>query len=331
MPQRSYGYASGSVRVLEGRLLSQDRVERMLQATSAMDALKALQEAGYGRGDELSGEQKYEDWLTARGSEMYAFVRGVSPETAATDAFLIRHDYINAQALYKARCLSKDASGIMSAGGTIPLDVLTLAIRDQSYRALPPEMGAAIAALDQLTDENLTPQAIDAALDRALFEHIARLRVSIKSPLIQRYLTDLADLTNFKSALRARAIKLPRDRVKAQMVAGGSVPIGSALTAVDEPERALNAFSKSGLKPLLADALAAYQSGAGLAKLERDVDTHLLRLIKKGKWHGASVEPLIGYMLGVEREIACIRLIMVGHINGFAAETVRERLGELYV
>ena len=44
MPQSSLVYAVARTRVLEGKLLTQDRLRRMLDAQSAQDALRALQE-----------------------------------------------------------------------------------------------------------------------------------------------------------------------------------------------------------------------------------------------------------------------------------------------
>ena len=75
MPQSSLVYAVARTRVLEGKLLTQDRLRRMLDAQSAQDALRALQEMGYGGAQEGDIKQMIDQEL----SQAYRYVREVTP------------------------------------------------------------------------------------------------------------------------------------------------------------------------------------------------------------------------------------------------------------
>lgn len=331
MPQKSYVYATGSVRVLEGQMLSNERVERMLTASSPMEAIRTLQEAGYGRGEDVQSPHDYEGWIARKAEQLYSYIRMYTPEQGSTDGFLTRMDYKNAQALYKAKHLTEETELPLSSGGLIDPEVLSACIREQDYSRLPGEMQAALKKLDAQAASSTSPREIDVELDKALFLHIQSLMKKMKSKLVKQYFVDLADLTNLRSVLRARVMQLSSEQLKEQLVTGGEVGMEALLSIRDEPERALVAFSAKGYRRELEDTIAAYQQGEGLGKLERLMDNHLLATIRKGQWNMNSVEPTVGYLLGMEREMAAIRLIMVGLINGFPQESIRERLGDLYV
>lgn len=328
----SYGYASGSVHVLEGRLMGRERIERILAAADGQEAIKVLQEAGYGRGEEISGVADYERWLQRRSDEVHEYVGRYSPEPAATDCFLLRIDYTNLKILYKARHLEQDAAEILRGGGLLAVETVADAVREQDYRRLSGPMQAALKALDQRSAAgNVDPRLIDTTLDRAMFAQIEGRVGKAKSKAVKAYFRDLADLTNLRTALRARSMGMTREELAEQLVTGGEVKPEALLLAMDEPERALAAFSGRSFKRQLDEAVAAYGQDGSLSRFELMLDNHLLALIKAGQWNNTSVEPMVGYMLGVEREIAAIRLCMVGRINDFPADAVRERLGDLYV
>ncbi len=328
----SYAFANGSVHVLEGKMLSAERIERLISAADASDAIKALQETGYGRGEEIGSVADYEGWLDSRAQEAYAFVRRVSPEPASTDCFLLALDYTNLKALYKARHLEQDADGILRKGGLYSLELMADAMREQDYRRLSGFMQSALKALDTRAVSGLIdPRSIDTILDKAMFSEIAERVKEAKSKAVKEYFRDLADLTNLRAALRARAMRMGHDELAEQLVPGGDIPLARIEQALEEPERAIQAFAGRAYKRQLDEAIAAYGQDGSLARFELIQDNHLLSLIKRGRWTMESVEPLAGYLLGIEREIAAIRLCMVGQINGFPAEVMRERLGDLYV
>ena len=61
------------------------------------------------------------------------------------------------------------------------------------------------------------------------------------------------------------------------------------------------------------------------------MDDFLLSFVKASRWNPLGIEPIIGYLLAKENEIRLIRIIMVGKINNLPAETIRERLRDVYV
>ncbi len=168
MPQKSYIFATGSVRVREGRMMSQERIERLLASQNPTEAVKALQEAGYGRGEDIASPRDYEGWLDAQSEELYSFVRAVTPEPASSDCFLMRKDYKNAQTLYKAKTAGGEEAPLLTDGGLIDPELIIACIREQEYSRLPDPMQKAFKRLDTLSLTGLEPRTIDVELDKAL-------------------------------------------------------------------------------------------------------------------------------------------------------------------
>ena len=67
------------------------------------------------------------------------------------------------------------------------------------------------------------------------------------------------------------------------------------------------------------------------AALERLCENYLLDVFRRKRYELTTVEPIIGYLLGQESQIAAIRAVMVAQLNGLDRETLGERLRELYV
>ena len=85
-----YAYAIGRIKVMETRLLDRDRIERMVEAKSADEALKVLGESEYSDYlADLADVHEYEKILSAELLRIYRELRQLSPE-AKIIAFFAR-------------------------------------------------------------------------------------------------------------------------------------------------------------------------------------------------------------------------------------------------
>jgi len=135
MPQASYIYANARVGVAQTRLLTVERVERMSEAKDAPDALKVLQEAGYGGNREVKDAFDFQQLIDDELKKAYDFVYEITPNKEATDLFLVQFDFHNVKALVKSRLLEEEAEGaLLYPMGTVTLDTVKAAVRDRDYR-----------------------------------------------------------------------------------------------------------------------------------------------------------------------------------------------------
>lgn len=138
MPQLSLAHAVARVRVLEGKLLHLEQIERLLQAPTLQEAYKLLEEYGYGPGSD------YEAALRQARQDLCAFLREVSPNQRVTDAFLCKTDYQNAKLLLKGRMQGLDASGYAVDCGAVALKTLQEAVEEKEYHRLPKALAEAL-------------------------------------------------------------------------------------------------------------------------------------------------------------------------------------------
>lgn len=322
MPQISLAHAVARVRVLEGKLLKADHIQRLLQAPSLRDAEKLLDEFGWNTAEDIDA------LLAQRKVELCAFMRQVSPMEEITNAFLFQSDIRNAKLLVKGRELGLDAVPFASDTGFIPLKTMAKAIEQKDYLLLPDALADALKKLDLALAAQLDPGLIDTVLDKCWASEILRLSAGEKTA--HAYFVALIDLTNLCSLLRGIRAKLERDKLLMQLLPGGSISQEELICQAAEPSKLVRLYESKPYAALLRPALEKALKQSDFAPLERVKDDYLFTLLKQKRMETVAIEPLLCYYVGYLRQMEMIRLVMAAKRNGFAPEAVQERLREMY-
>ena len=103
-----YLFLSTRIRALERSLLSRERMERMLDASSAVDAAKVLQECGYPEIEEVTVDS-IDKMLAAARERTYDDLYLFAPDRNIIDVFKVKYDYHNAKVLLKSEARGVDA------------------------------------------------------------------------------------------------------------------------------------------------------------------------------------------------------------------------------
>ncbi len=321
MPQGSIYYAVGRLSVLEKSALDAPRLERLLQARDTSQALRVLGEVGWR--EDLHFEQAAGEHLLGA----CRLVRDLSTNPAMVDAFLIRYDIANLKILLKARTLGEEP-GALSACGVFSPDVLRHAVNEHRYDALGPVLKTALDGLERKMAVSVDPMDIDVTLDKAHYAW-AFDRLGKSGGASASWLRDRVDLTNYAMLLRAMHAGKPLSFVSPMLIPGGRVSLAAWEKDYTRPEKLPLHMNRFGTQ-LYASAVAAHLNPNKLAVYERDADNYLMGLFTPYRRSIDQEERLIGYLMMREREAAAVRLILAGKENGFAEETIRERLRALY-
>ncbi len=327
MPQASYGFAVGQIRVLELGLLSRAALDRLAAAGGMDEFVRALGEQGFG---DVRTRADIERACDRRLQAACELVRRISPEPDVTDCFLLKYDMLNLKVLLKSRQLALPAPEL-SKNGTIDPERLARCVAEHNDQDLDQPLRGMLASLEQRLAVQMDPLALDAALDKALYALIFEKLRGVKNPVVARYFRDKADLVNLMIALRAGRMRRGAAFARDLMVTGGSLDADALAGLADDPERAVRLTEKCSFGPLVKAALAEPDRGVGLAQLERGIDDHLLAIIKAKKQDLQTIMPVIGYLLGREREAAAVRLLAIGKSAGVPQEQLTARLRQLYV
>lgn len=324
MSQESIAYAVGRISVLRRDMMDASRLERLLSTSSYEEAKRTLSEIGWSSADETDYEQMALNRV-ARASDL---VRRLSTDDKVTDCFLLKYDLSNLKMLLKARCLGIPAP-YLSESGTIPVDKLRHAVADHAYGFLPDPIREAMEELEKELIVQADPLAIDVKLDRAMYRLIFDQLKGTKCEAALSYFRGRVDQINALTLLRVRQMKRDEAFFASVAIDGGTVSAEEWGKIFGTPEKLPALLSAYGRK--VTDAAArAVAEASGLPGLEKAMDNALLAYFTPYKYESMRMEPVLGYLLAVEREAGAVRLVMAGKQNGFALDAIRERLRDLY-
>ena len=274
----------------ETKMLSAERMERMIDAPTNDEAAKILEECGYGDLSGLSAKAAAAA-LEAHIAALFDEVEGMVPEAQLVQLFRLKYDYHNAKALIKAQA-----------------------------------MVSAAAILARTTN----PQAADFELDRAYFAQMLDLANSLSDGGFARgYVQLQIDSANLRAAVRTRRMAKDADFLKTALIPGGTIGTDRVLAAFDSAE-ALTALYGNTWLGNAAGAGAAAMSGGALTAFELLCDNALMDYIRAAKLRSFGAAHVTAYLAAMENETTAARMILTGRLAGLQPAVIRERLRETY-
>ena len=315
------------LRARESKMLTRDKAERMLDAGSFEEAAKLLNDCGYEDMSSMSAKD-IEDALSRRRASVFTELAALAPNKTIVDVFRVKYDYHNAKAVIKAAALDTDPLPLMSGAGRVKPEELLAAYNEDRLKDLPGLMGAAVDEAKSALARSANPQLADFVLDRAYFEELIALTDSLGSHYLKGYVAVMADSTNLRSAVRTLRMGKDVDFMRAALVRGGNV----------SAERIIAAASGDSLAALFAGTRLAEAASLGASAIdggtmtafELACDNAVMAYVADAKLAAYGEEPVIAYMAAVESEITTVRMILTGRLAGIDAQTIRERLRDMY-
>ena len=326
---KSYYYANGSVSSLSQRLLSNEKILRIIESKNLADGMKVLTEVNYG--DTNSNDPlNFEIMLEKEWKDTVKFVNDVSAETSSTDCFILYADYINAKILMKDKYLRKEIHEFLSETGTLDVGTMIAGIEKDEYSSLPKEMADACEKIDKLFFEGQRyPAIIDLALDKAYYLQILRLLKKSKSSEVKEWFEKEIDGKNILSFFRIKKSKLDKKKFDELFLTGGKIS-----KEVFDTSFRLNPiahlFNKE-WQSVIEKAEQEISKESPLTETEKLVDNIKRNIIVSHKNDVEGILPLVNYLLAKKTEIESIRLILVCLKNEVSKDKIILRLRELYV
>ena len=320
---------STRVRAMETRLVTRERMERMLDARTDEEAVKILTECGYEELPALTNAG-LDDLLSKARAALYRELSTAAPDRRVVELFQMKYDYHNAKVLVKAAAIGADADRLLMEGGRwSPARLRDAFQRDSLGDFSEPFRQAVLRARETLNAGN-DPQRADFVLDRAYFQEMADTAKAVGSPFLQGYVRLLIDAANLRSAVRAARIGKGPDFLRQVLLPGGNVDVsvlssgrGADLAAV---------FRAGPLGEAAAAGAALTSPGSGeLTAFERMCDDAVMHYLEGARLIPFGEQAVIGYLYARESEFTAIRTILSGRMAGLDSDTIRERLREAYV
>ena len=329
MDRMDYGQSVVTIRVLEKRLLTKNRLERMIESETCEEVLKLLSETEYSQNmTDIRNSRDYEKILKRETERVFSLVRNMSKNKEVVDILSLKYDYHNLKVLIKSKVFEKDNTNLLMNAGTIDITKFKTKSETQSLD-LPEEILEAIAEIKK--EENLTPQKIDIIVEKYYFKNLVNLSKKIDVKVITDYVKGLIDFQNIITLFRVQKQKRDAKFLDSVIFDGGTISKDKIVASLnDSSETILNKFKKEKLGPYLVKGVEVFNETKRLSEFEKISDNYLMELNKESKYIVFGPEPLFTYLVAKEREINAIRLIMVSKINNISSEKIRERLRDTY-
>jgi V/A-type H+-transporting ATPase subunit C len=317
-----YGYHVGRVRVLEGRLLSNATLERLLDAPSFEGQLRVLADTDYGQVLEDARtasevEAALDDYVEA----LFDFMDEAGLPEPYCRFFRRRYDYLNLKGRLKADALDVPADELLVGHGSVDRDRFLGAID-----GLPDYLRDAAAPL-YTDDGGVLREVVDPVVDRAMFTDLLAAADESKSKYLEDSARLMIDLANMKTVVRAKQLGWTPVVAGAALIEGGTIPPKELMIAYLRPlpELVERLGAKAPFRHVAADDLA------DIDRLDIVADNLLMRQAKKARLTATGPEPIVGYVFARLSEIATLRMLLLGKMAGMSADSLRRRLRDLYV
>lgn len=317
---------STRVHAMENRLLTQERMERMIEAKSDAEAAKVLTECGYGELSPITSPA-LEALLAQARTGMFRELAAAVPVPALVELFELKYDYHNAKVLLKAKAAGVDGSRLLLLGGRYDPAALAQGVERDELSFVSSDFRAALDQAAQALEED--PQAADMVLDRCCYQEMARLAKESGCPFLEGYVRLSVDAVNLRTAVRAARLGKGSEFLSQALLPGGNVSTRSiASTRIEE----LPGLFQSGPLSQAAQmgAPLAAPGAPALTQFERACDDALAAYLSAARRVPFGPETVVGYLSARESEATAIRTILSGRMAGLDADTIRSRLRSTY-
>ena len=325
MNKEAYLCLSAMLRARETRMLTADRAARMLEASGFEESVKLLADCGY---EDLSGLNAagIDAALSERRAAILSELENLVPDKALVELFRLKYDYHNAKAVLKGEAMGVDPLRLMSVSGRVAPEKLKTAYDEERVSDLPSVLGAAMVEAGSTLARTANPQLADFELDRACFDEMKTIAAELDNPFLAGYVKLLIDAANLKSAVRTARMRKSADFLSSVLIKGGAdvdriaAADGDGLAAI---------FAHTPLEKAAAAGAEAI-AGGSMTVFELLCDNAVNDYLRSAKLVSYGPEVVAAYVAAVETEITAVRMILTGSLAGVDAETIKERLRDLY-
>lgn len=333
MDRMDFIQAVTRTRVLEKRLLSSAKIDRMIEAKDIGEVFKTLNETDYSSAvAEITRDEDYENILSHELKRVYKLMREVTKDQVVVDLMALKYDYHNLKVLVKERKLNKDLSNLYIPIGSTDFQKIKDGFLEGNFKDIQPEFREAIEAVVKDFEITKDPQRIDMIFDKFYIEHLYKMAVAADVELFINYVKDMIDFINIKSSIRLKRQGKDMSFFEDVLLPNGNIDKDIILfTLNDSIENMINRFKNYRISPGLIKGLESYKTTNRLSDLEKYMDNYLVDINKPSKYVNFGPEPIFSYIVAKEAEIKALRIIMVSKLNKLSPDATRERVRDLYV
>ena len=324
-----YLFLSTRIRSLEAQMLTQDRMNQMLEARTPDDAANVLLDCGYGEIQPLSVRTLHEA-LAAEQRKVYSELYFFAPDPVLIDVFKVKYDYHNVKVLLKSEAKGIESDTLLLDLGRVPTRELKEKLLASDFQGIPSILQDAIVEARDTLGPTSDPQLSDFVLDRAYYRDMFDIAERTGSRFLEGYVRIAIDAANLRSAIRTLRLEKGPEFLRDILFQGGNMDTGRVLAAASAGGSLADLFA---LSPLKEAAEAGMESigGGRLTDFERLCDNAVNTYLQTARLVPFGEAPVVAFLAAKENEFTAIRIILTGLLAGLDSDIIRERLRDAYV
>lgn len=328
--QKDTDYLALSARLhaMENRLLTRERMERMIEAKTPADAARVLTECGYRELPQVTAAT-VEELLGDAWSHVFDDLTAAAPDPSLLDVFRVKPDYHNAKVLVKAAVTGADPAPLLTGGGRYDPKALLDGFRRDDLRFTGETYRTAVSRAVESLAATGDPQTCDFILDRACYGEMSAAAARTGIPFVKEYVAMLIDVVNLRTVVRASRLGRGESFLNQVLLPGGTVEASTLARTRAEDLPQLFPYGPLTEAAQLGAAVAAPGSGS-LTAFERACDNGMTAFAARARRVPFGPETVIGHLYARELELGAIRIILTGRLAGLDGDTIRERLRDCY-
>jgi len=318
-----WGFVSGRISVLEGRLLPREFFLNLIAQEHLGDLIQHLQDTFLR--DFLTPGTVWDDFSDICDRcfyEMALSLRGDSPSSLPTDLFLLQGDYLN---LKNALMGSSDFPFHF---GLLPQEKL-LNIGHGDHSDLPPSLlQTDVGVLGDASE--MDPAILELILDGAYLRNLLSITGELKSELVTAYIHDR--VLSYIVIILWRAARQQQSLRRYQqylLPLGDLTPVVIDLSGMPNTENWPSVLGGA-IGTILSESLELLRDEQ-ISGFELKVTHHLARVARDGKMQTAGPERVFAFLVGFQAEIQNMKLVVNGRLNRIDQALLKQRLKEGYV
>ena len=323
---------SARIRAMENMLLTQPRMEKILDARREEEITKILQDCNYFSGQFNPSEPAEMDAaLTLVRGRMFNDMLSGAPDKRYVDIFRMKYDYHNLKALLKGNAIGKNVDRILMDIGRVPLNVLKEAVTSEDISLLPTCLGDALLETKEVLNTTRDPQLSDVLLDRWYYQDLTMLAEEIGSAFVKGYIKTRIDSVNLRILVRTLRMGKNAEFLKGTLVDGGNVDLTTLLKIGSERGVGLaEAYHSTDLKEAALEGASILKDGP-MTQFEKLCDDGVAGYMAVAQTVSFGEEPMLAYMSAHETEFINLRILLMGRITGLSNDLIRSRLRTMYI
>lgn len=316
-------YANGRIAVMSTRLMGADKFTRLAESNTLNEAVKFLQENGYGSGVTVNSPNEYELLLVFELDEALKVLKELCLNKYAVKYFLAKYDYLNAKALMKCKYMRQDGLAYCYNEATVDPQAMQQAFVNDDYSACTKNMAEACDKIDtEYAEGNRSPSIIDVTLDKAMFADMALYakKCKLRFKFIKQMFDYLADTTNLMSAYRVKRANLEQSVYADMLVESGKISRETLLELYYNEREALNLSYEYRQFYALTTL-----NNVNLVLAESEQKRQLYEILKDNA-DLMTIQPVLKYFFDKVNEIERIRKVLVAIKSGQDKEKIKDIL-----